>query len=373
MKKDILFIATIENFILAFQMPFIKYLQEKGFTVHVATNLGDRRREFLNENITCHDVNFSRSAFSFKNILALFQLIKLIKGNNFKLIHVHTPMGAFLGRLANMLTKRRPIIYTVHGLHFYKGAPLLNWLIYYPIEKISSFWTDEIITINKEDYNFFKKSMLKKKISFVHGVGLKLDKYSYSDIEQNIILKNEIGLKKNETVIINVAELNNNKNQIQLIKAIKLLIKYENNVKLLIVGNGAMKDKLIKLVETLELKNHVKFLGERTDIPQLLSISNIFILTSKREGLPRCIMEAMAAEKPIVATDIRGSRDLIKNEVNGLLVPVNDYTMTSEAILKLIRSKYLANNYVLESKKKILNYSIDNVLNEMDKIYMNYL
>ncbi|SHF32130.1 Glycosyltransferase involved in cell wall bisynthesis [Thermoanaerobacter uzonensis DSM 18761] len=372
--KKILFIATIESHILNFHIPFIEYFYNKGYEVHVAAKLGNRQDELKDLNVVCHDVNFSRSPYSLSNIRALNQLIKTMRENKFSLVHVHTPVGAFLGRLAAKITNTKPVLYTAHGFHFYKGAPLKNWLIYYTMEKIAAHWTDGFITMNEEDFNIAKKFNLRRKdaVFYVHGVGLDIEKYSINDEERRKKLREELGFSDNDILLLTVAEINTNKNHKQIIDTIKILKDY-SSIYYLIVGTGEEEEKLKNYVLLNNLEERIKFLGYRRDISEILNAIDIFILTSLREGLPRAIMEAMAAGKPIIATNVRGNRDLVRDGVNGYLVPVNDIEATAKAITKLAENTTLRTKMGEEGRRIIQDYDIKKVLREMDEIYSLYL
>ncbi|MEG6569733.1 glycosyltransferase family 4 protein [Thermoanaerobacterium thermosaccharolyticum] len=373
MKDEILFIATVESHILNFHIPFIQYFQNKGCEVHVATKLGNRQDELKKLGIVCYDIDFERSPYSFSNLKALNQLIKIMRENKYSLVHVHTPVGAFLGRLAAKITGTKPVIYTAHGFHFYKGASIKNWLIYYTMERLAAHWTDGLITMNDEDYNVAKRFKLRKSnaVFNVHGVGLDIDKYTISDENKRKQMRKAFGFDEKDIVILTVAELNANKNHKQILDSL-IKLKSLDNVYYLIVGIGEYECYLKKYVEENGLSGKVKLLGFRLDIPDLLNISDIFALTSMREGLPRCIMEAMAAGKPVVATDVRGNRDLVKDGANGYLVPLDDVNATVDALQNLIESEDLRKKMGDEGRKIIQDYSIDKVLKEMDEIYKKY-
>jgi len=372
--KKILFIATVESHILNFHIPFIKYFQEKGYEVHIATKLSNQQDELKDIDVICHNIDFSRCPYSFSNIKALKQLISVMKKDKFSLVHVHTPVGAFLGRLAARSTDTKPVLYTAHGFHFFKGSSLKNWLIYYTMEKIAARWTDGLITINQEDYEVAKKLPLRKRdaIYYVHGVGLDIKKYDIQDGEVRKRIRNELGLRESDILFITVAELNTNKNYLQIIKAIKEIDNIDN-IYFVFVGDGELKSELKGSVKALGIDKHVYFLGFRRDISELLFTSDIFCLLSYREGLPRCIMEAMAAGKPVIASDVRGNRDLVQNNINGLLVPINDINKTVGAIEKLAYDRDLRYKMGQEGRKIIDEYSIERVLGEMDEIYNIYL
>jgi len=352
----------------------MKLLQEKGYEVHVATKLGNRRQEFDDISVIKHNVDFSRSPYSPKVLKSLQQMEKLLKEIRFSLVHVHTPVAAFVTRLACQLTNTHPVLYTAHGFHFYKVAPLKNWLLYYNMEKLAAHWTDGLITINEEDYEAAQKFKLRRngKVFFVPGVGVDI-----VSLEQRIASmdrsekRKELGLSVDTAVAITVGELNANKNYIQALKALSKLTKL--NFHYIIVGNGESEQELKKAVNELMLQNKVSFLGFRRDVPELLAASDVFILTSRREGLPKAVMEAMAAGLPIIATDVRGNRDLVKNSENGYLVPLDDVEQTAIAIKRLIDSEDLRRPMGEKSKELVKQYDLKNIIPQMEEIYDLFL
>jgi len=369
-KKRVLFVATVESHLLNFHIPFMKLLQGKDYEVHVATKLGNRQQEFDDIGVIKHNVDFSRSPYSPKVFKSLQQMEKLLEEIRFSLVHVHTPVAAFVTRLACQRTNTHPVLYTAHGFHFYKGAPLKNWLLYYNMEKLAAHWTDGLITINEEDYKAAQKFKLRKngKVFFVPGVGVDI-----VSLEQRIASidrsekRKELGLSADAAVIITVGELNANKNHIQALKSLSKLTK--TNFHYLIVGNGESEQKLKKAVNELMLQDKVSFLGFRRDVPELLAASDVFILTSRREGLPKALMEAMAVGLPIIATDVRGNRDLVKSGENGYLVSLDDAEQTAIAIERLIDSEDLRRSMGEKSKELVKQYDLKNIIPQMEEIY----
>ncbi len=372
--EKVLFIATVESHIINFHIPYIRYFKTNGYEVHVATRLSSRKKELKEVGAILHDISFSRFPYSLSNIRALNYLIKIMKENRYSLIHVHTPVGGFLGRLAAKITDTKPVVYTAHGFHFYNGAPLENWIMYYTMEKIAAKWTDGLITMNEEDFIAASRLPIRSRenIFKVHGVGIDIKKYDIKDINTRKRVRDNLGLSDNNIMILTVAEVNANKNHLQLINTIKQ-IEITDQIYCYIVGYGDHKRKLCDYVKQNGLEERIRFLGFRRDIPELLSASDFFCLFSYREGLPKCIMEAMAAGKPVIASNVRGNKDLIKDGVNGLLVPLNDVEATKSAILTLINNEQLRINMGLEGKRMIKDYSIEKVLKEMDAIYSRFL
>lgn len=369
--KKVLFVATVTNHINAFHIPYLKWFKEQGYEVHVASN-GDEEIKYCDRH---YNLPFARFPLKLQNYKVYKALKKIIEENKYEIVHSHTPVGGVLARLAARKIQKEGItksIYTAHGFHFYKGAPLLNWLIYYPIEKFMARYTDCLITINKEDYNLAKRKFTKaKRIEYVHGVGVDETKFQF-EMTQNEKreLREYLGLKENDFVIIYVAELSKRKNQGMLIKAAKKLIdEGEKNIRILLPGKDSMNGFYQKMCKKLEIEENVKFLGYRKDIHQLLKISNLYVSTTKQEGLPVNIMEAMFSGLPIISTDCRGQRDLIEDEQNGYLV--NDFNEICKKIREIMYDKDLINVFEKKNIDNIKIYTIKKVMEEMEKIYID--
>lgn len=364
-NKKVLFTATVDSHILAFHLPFLKWFKEQGYEVHVATN-GDEEIPYCDKKIK---ISFERSPFKLNNIKAIFQLKKVLLKEKYDIIHTHTPMGSVVTRLAAKKVRKQGtrVIYTAHGFHFYKGAPLLNWLIFYPVEKYLSKYTDTLILINKEDYNLAKKKFKKcKDIEYVPGVGIDEKKFDVKMTkEDKHKLRQELGLKDTDFVMIYPAELNKNKNQIMLINAMKQLSEKYPDIHLLLPGKDSYNGYYQKLVQENGLDKNIHFLGFRKDIPRLLKISDLAVATSKREGLPVNILEAMYVGLPIIATDCRGQRDLVTDNKNNYLVPQEDYKKMASKIEYIYHNKEKQKSNKTTSEKYLLN----SILKCMSKIY----
>lgn len=373
-SKRVLFIATVENHLISFHIPFVKYFQNKGYEVHVATKLGERRGELEKQGIICHNINFARSINPLAALRSLKKLTKLMKENNFSLVHVHTPMAAFLGRLAARLTHTRPVLYTVHGFHFYKGAPWYYWAFIYPAEYLAARWTDGLIVMNQEDHINAQKMGFqpKKNLFLVHGVGVDLKQIIKLSLIDNDDIREELDISDKDVVISCIAEFIPRKNHIFLLKTWDKITQNLNNVHLLLIGNGSCLESIKQQVKLNSLPR-VYFLGYRKDIPKIIAKSDIVILASKHEGLPRSIMEAMALGKSVVVSNVRGNRDLVKQGENGFLVELGDVEGLVSSLKKLINDAKLRAKMGRASLEKIKDYSLEKVLIEMASIYDYYL
>lgn len=364
--KKVLYVTTVSRTINAFLIPHINMLLDNGYEVHCACSIDKPvDKELQRRGVKIFEVPFSRNPLGIGNIKAFIKLEELQRINDYDIVHVHTPIAAIYGRLLKLNFPSLRAIYTEHGYHFLKGGSKLGWILYYPIEKIMAKFTDVTININKEDYEITKEKLKPKKCYLLNGVGLDLDKYKKLSSKEIQEKRKEFGLKDKDFVVLMVAEINKNKNHIQLINAMDILKDKYPNIKVLCIGDGTLKESLEKQIILRNLQNNIFMLGYRLDVNKLINISDIGILLSRREGLPRNIMEFMACGRKVIATDIRGCRDLICDETIGILVNVGDYESTAKAIEKY----YILNDKSFEVSKEIRKYDIETINSELLKIY----
>ncbi|MCK4257777.1 MAG: glycosyltransferase family 4 protein [Halanaerobiales bacterium] len=372
----ILYVTTVSNTINAFLIPHIKFLIEQGHEVDVACNIvREINSELLSLECKVHNIEFQRSPLKKENYVAYKKIQRLVLSEEYNLVHTHTPIASFLSRFACRNISNLKILYTAHGFHFFKGATLKNWIIYYFMEKMAAKWTDGLITINKEDYDSANKMKLRKSNSVfkVHGVGIDLYKFSPQTIKAKNELRKKYGYSNENFILFYAAELNQNKNQNMLIKVVNSLRNSGIPVKLLLAGNGILAKQYKEQVIKLDLVKNVEFLGFRKDIESLLKISDVAVASSKREGLPVNVMEAMATGLPLVVTDCRGNRDLVSVDENGYVVGIDDIGGFTKAIEKLYSSEKLRQKLGRKNTEIVKKYMIDNVIKEMEEVYSNYL
>lgn len=369
--EKVLFTATVDSHIMNFHIPDIAWFNDNGYEVHVASN-GNNEINFATKK---YNIPFARNPLNKNNIKTFFMLRKIIQDNNYKIIHCHTPMGSVLTRLAAIKVRKKDtkVIYTAHGFHFFKGAKVKNWLVYYPIEKVLSKLTDCLITINNEDYNIAINNFYCKNVKYLDGVGIDLNKFTQTSVEVQQSLRESYCYGNNDFILIYVAELSHRKNQGLLIDAIDKVKNEIPNIKLLLVGSGAYEDKYKSQVRELNLDNNIKFLGYRKDISNLMQLSDVCVSSSRQEGLPVNIMEAMGTGLPVIVTDCRGNRDLIKDNRNGFVVNIDDIGEICKAIIKMHdsledREKFSKNN-IIDIKKYCQNIVTD----ELGEIYNGIL
>lgn len=368
--SKVLYVTTVSLTLNTFLFPHIEYLSDIGYSIQTASKIDVKLlNKFEEKGILHNRISFSRNPFSINNIKAIKEIKSLQQKEGFDIIHVHTPIAAFITRLA-LRNENVRVIYTAHGFHFFKGSSLLSWILYYPLEIIAARWTDQLITINEEDFNIAKGFKLRNsgKVFKIPGVGLKEDSLKVEKAVRNEI-RNELKIKEDEFVILILAELNKNKNHIQCLKALKEVRKRYIKVRVLFAGSGPLEEYLKRYVKDNDLEKEVTFLGYRTDVDNLITASDSLALFSKREGLGKALLEGMYHGKILLATNTRGGREVIDNLTNGILVPVNDIDKTVEAIKRVYLDKELQMKAYKASKTKIEKFMLDNVLCKLKDIY----
>lgn len=371
----VLYVATVSGTINSFLIPHIKMLLKSDHQVDIACKITwPIEDEILNSSCNIFNIDFQRSPFSKRNVQAYKTLKEIIGNGEYDLIHTHTPVASFLTRFACRGMSDIKVLYTAHGFHFLKGGPIKYWLLYYPLERITARWTDGLVTINEEDYKIAKKMNLRQHnaVYKTHGVGINLQKFKPASVEEKLKLREKYDYQKNDFILVYVAELNENKHQDLLIEVVYLLVKKMKNIKLLLVGPGSFKERYENQIQKNGLEENVFLLGARDDIPDILRLTDIVVASSKREGLPVNIMEAMATGLPIVATDRRGHRDLIRDGENGFLVDATDVKSFANKIKEIHNSTEIIEKFRFNNLKDIQLYEIDNVLEELEVIYLNY-
>ena len=373
MSKKILFCATVDFHFKAFHLPTMKWFKEQGWEVHVAA-AGNIDLPFTDQK---HVIPIHRSPFRKENVKAYQELKAIINQNQYKIIHCHTPLGGALTRLSAKEARKNgtKVLYTAHGFHFCKGAPYINWLLYYPIEKKLAAFTDCLITINREDYVLaVEQRFPSQHIELVNGVGVDTTRFQPATEKQKKELRLKLGFKQDDFILFYAAEFNKNKNQKVLINAIATLKDELPKARLLLAGEGILLEECKRLAEKIGVSSQVEFLGFRKDIDQILPACDVAVGSSYREGLPVNIMEAMACGLPVVASDNRGHRELVFEEYNGFLLQENCSSEFSAAWKNLYTNTEQRKLFGLNGRKLILNkFNEEAVRLQLAEIYKKYM
>lgn len=370
--KKILFVASISGHIKAFHLPYLKWFKENGYETHIACNT----QIHLPYVDRFWQVDFERNPFRTNNIKSYFQLKKIIDNEEFVLINCHTPMASVLTRLASVKARKKgtKLIYTAHGFHFYKGASLKNWLLFYPIEKYLTKYTDAIITINTEDYLRIKEKGSKLcKYFLVNGVGV--DKKNFYPVDAIVKeqIREELEFPKDKLIFIYAGRLDREKNHIFIINSVNNNKSLFNNICILFAGSGDLDSDLRKKVSSLGLNDIIKFIGYRNDINRVYQASDFGLSSSVREGLGLNLVEEMFCGLPVVATIDRGHKEIVDDKINGFLFTINSEKEFINIIQNIKNETFNYNQMSEKAIEKAQKFEISNSLNTITKIYKQFL
>ncbi len=398
----VLMAASVASMIDQFNRNNIRLMQEMGYVVHVACNfeegntcnaqrIRELKKELADQEVEWHQWDCPRSVRPVAKCWKAYrQLKELMARYHYEWMHCHSPIGGVLARLAAHQMKVR-VIYTAHGFHFYKGAPLKNWLLYYPVEKLLARWTDALVTVNQEDYQFARRRLCAEKVYYIPGVGVDV-KHFLQDVQngERQARKKEFCSKyqisEQAFILLSVGELSKRKNH-QMVIAV-LAKMQRQDVYYLICGQGAEKKLLERQAEKLGVSKRVKLLGYQEDVDDLYQNADIFVFPSIQEGLPVALMEAMAAGLPCVVSDIRGNRELVDaapqsgqqgreksmpesayEKSGGMRFSLQNPEQMQSALERLLadeRLRRICGNY---NQRKIKRYELSVVEKRMKKIY----
>lgn len=362
-----LYIKTvIGRKINTFERSALMAAYELGFDITVACNVSADneaalRKDLDKYHIKLAKISFARSPFSFKNFIAYKQVSKLMRQNHYDIVHCNTPMGGVVGRLVSHKVKIPYTIYQAHGFHFFKGAPLFNWLCYYPVERFLARYSDLLITINQEDFKAAQKFSAKK-VVLVNGVGIDVSRF-ISIADKNPDLRKKLGISQNAFVLLSVGELNKNKNHIAVLQALRKL----NNPEIYYVtcGKGPKSESLTNFIKHSGLEKNVILAGYQSNITDFYRMADAFINPSLREGLPSVVMEAMACKLPVLASSIRGHKDLLPDS-KFLFSPNNSEEIT-QCIQKVLAKK--PTQEIEQNFNYLKKFYFAEILKDMKNIY----
>lgn len=376
--KKVLIVSSVASMIAQFNKDNIEILQNMGYKVQVATNFSEPgtislekakllKDELEANDVECFQINFSRNILSIISVYRAFkELSKLKKENEYKFVHCHSPIGGVITRLV-FKNSECDVIYTAHGFQFFKNGPKKDWVLFYPIEKILSKYTDILLTINETDYEIAKKKFKQKNIIKIPGVGIKKPKnYTEKDF---LDIRRKYNIPVEGILLCSVGELSDRKNHRTVIEAIAKL----NNPSIyyLICGRGLERENLLKLIEEKNLNKKVQLIGYVEDIQKVLYASDISVFPSKREGLGLAGLEALSVGTPLISSNVQGIPDYSKNEITGYVSENNSVDEYVELIDKLVNNEYERKEMGKRGIEISTSYLQENVNGIMKKIYQN--
>ncbi|MFR4981119.1 MAG: glycosyltransferase [Clostridium neonatale] len=371
--KKILFAASTLSHIENFHIPYLKYFKDNDFEVHIMGKGNNKSPiPYVDKVIP---INFEKNMFSLKNFISAFKISKLIKKEKYSTISTHTILASFFTRLGIMLSlKKHPLlINTIHGYLFDENSNFIKKVIMIVAEKFVRPVTDTILVMNSTDYEIAKKyNLYKKNLYSINGMGINASKFPFSTEENKSYLREKYNIPKDDFLLIYVAEFSKRKNQKFLIESLKGLISEGyNNVKLLLLGDGVLLDDMKQYSKTLGIEDNIIFKGYIKEVCNYYQISDICVSSSRIEGLPFNIMEAMSTGLPVIASKIKGHIDLVNPGENGFLYEYNNINEFCNHVKVLFNDRNLLNNMKISSHNLSKNYSLESVFPKITRIMMD--
>lgn len=377
-KTKLLMLASVASMIGQFNMSNIHLLQEMGYEVHVACNFkegntcGAKQVRRLQKTLRSigviqHQWDCPRNAGSVWKCVKAYRQLWILTGEyHFAWMHCHSPVGGVLARLVAHHRKIR-VIYTAHGFHFYKGAPVKNWLLYYPVEKLLAYWTDVLITINQEDYGFAKRNLQAGKVYYIPGIGIDTEQSLKRSAADAKAFRKKYHIPKEAVLLLSVGELSRRKNHQAVLSVLPGLSRQD--VYYMICGQGPCRRMLMQRAKALGIAERLRLPGFAENVWEAYLNADIFVFPSLQEGMPAALMEAMAAGMPCVVSDIRGNRELIDDAVQGIRFSPKHLPQLQKALEYMLADEMLRQACSRNSQKKIKAYDIAVVEQRMKRIY----
>lgn len=365
---NILYVCTISDTINAFLVPHIRMLAEAGHRVDVACHVVRTPAPALQEmGCTLYDIPFARAPLRSANAAAYRALKALVSRSAYDIVHCHTPVASFLTRMACRKLRARGtrVFYTTHGFHFYRGAPPLNWAVYYPLERLAARHTDALIAINAEDLSR-AKGFAAGRVAYMPGAGMDIAAFEAPAVPRRI-MRERLGLAQEATVVLSVGELNGNKNHQVVLRALGAL--RGEDVHYVLVGEGPTQPRLRALAAEMGISSRVHLMGYRTDVVDFYHMADIFAFPSRREGLGLSALEAMAAGLPLITTGVHGIADYAIAGQTALLCGADDSEGFARAILSYRDSPGLRDRFIENGRRHIRRYAMDSALASVAEVY----
>jgi glycosyltransferase EpsD len=371
--KNILYIATSDIHLKTFHVPYIEWLTEQGHAVDLAFE--DRGSISFSTARKEYRLHFPRSV-KLKQLFETYKALKsIIESGNYDLIHCHTPIPSAITRLAAWRWRKHggKVLYTAHGFHFYKGAPLQRWLVYYPAELILSHFSDFIVTINSEDLEYTKRKLWGARSGKIPGVGIQARGFARLESQERQLQRKELGFGTEQFLVLYVAEFIPRKNHQFIIEALPQLNKSIPNLKVIFIGRGEVLEMCRSLTQALGVQDAVQFLGFRSDVAKFAQIADVAVSASKHEGLGIALLEQMRCGVPVVASDDRGHREFIENGETGFLFKQNDQKSFLQSLRRLYEDEALSERIGENARIKSLEFDLDQSMQAMARIYAQFL
>lgn len=378
MPTKVLFAANVSLFFSKFLLPLADHFRAQGWQVDGAAPDATGWQPSRGHFDQVFDIQWSRNPLDPKNILrGIHQIQQLVEREGYDIVHVHTPVPAFITRLALRNLRKRTgtrVIYTAHGFHFHpKGNPLSN-AVFLGLEWLAGRWTDHLVVMNREDESAARRYRIvpPERLHYMPGIGLDLNRYTAEAVPPSEVerVRAELGLTAGQPLFSVIAEFIPRKRHRDALLAFAQL--NHPSARLALAGTGRLEPELRALTRKLGLEGRVLFLGWRQDIPALIKASVATLLPTQQEGLPRAVMESLCLGVPVIGTNIRGVHELLYPD-SGFLLEVGDVAGIAKAMRWMLEHPQEAQAMGVRAKECMQPYDIRHILGLHEQLYAQAL
>ena len=373
-----LVVTTIDRTLAGHVFPYICLLQDMGIQVELGcrsvSKAATARLDSL--GLPRHEVAFSRNPLHPANMRALWQLRGILRRARYDVADVHTPVAAWVTRLAvRLFSPQTRVIYSSHGLPYHSAAPRVRNAAILLLEKLAGRWTDYLVVINREDERAAERHGLAPpgKVRYMPGTGVDTARFNPECVDETQVhsVRRDLGLTEEDVLFLSIGEFTPRKRQTDILQALARL--EDSRIHVAFAGAGRLMDQARSIASNLGVKGRTHFLGYRSDVSVLIRAARATILTSEAEGVPKSLMESLCLEVPAIGTEVRGTRELLKDG-SGLLVPLADLDALAEAMHWMAAHPNEAEAMGRKGRRKMLEvYDLRRTLELQRAVYLEAL
>lgn len=309
-----------------------------------------------------------------KDLLALIKLARLMRRERYQIVHTHTAKAGFLGRIAAAMVGSPIVVHTVHGVTFHEQIPRVQRWFYLALERIAARFTHQFVAVGQDVRDIYLRSGVGVPQAYetIYS-GMPLDEFldaGAMDEGERRTVRASLGLEPQHQVVAMAARLEARKGHVYLFQAVQQILSRHPELRVLILGDGALRPQLEWQAKSLGLSDVVRFLGHRTDLARVIAACDVSVLTSLWEGLPRVLVQSAAAGRPILTFDVEGAWEVVRDGRNGFIVPSKDVAAFAARLEQLLDDRAAARALGLAGRDQVSEqWTIETMLDRLDRMY----
>ena len=365
-KKTIVHIAQSAGGVAEYLYMFFKNFKDENYenVLIVSEDYKNQLERFKTYTSNIYIVPMVREVEAKKDIKSIIKVRKILKQIKPDIVYLHSSKAGAIGRIALAFNFKTKILYNAHGWYFNAQISDKKKKLFALIERILAIKTDKIINISKSEYDSALKYKIapEKKMCIIEN-GIDFTKFQNNDKYREETRK-KYDITENEIVIGVVGRLTEQKDPITMIKAFELVNKENKNTRLMYVGSGELEEEVKQFAKEHDILDKVIITGWVDNVEKYIPAFDIAVLPSKWEGFGLVLIEYMACNKPIVATNVGGIKNIVKDVENGLLFEKENEQQLHNAIKKYIANREFVKNRIERNRKYMKKYSIVDLINK---------